>query len=219
MIRMLPRTRAHLRRRWLDLIATPTSPERQRFWRSVRAQHPPFMVAVAEDARITAARRGERHAYRSPADTVVQALRLMLVTESFFAQCCYRGKARCQGIGIPLLPRILNHLAVTTGRIAIGDPVIVEPGLFIPHGQVCVDGIVTIGGGTVIAPFTTVGLRSGDFIGPTIGKGVAIGAGACVLGPCVIGEGATIGANAVVTTDVPAGATAVGAPTRVRRPT
>jgi serine O-acetyltransferase len=50
---------------------------------------------------------------------------------------------------------------------------------------------------------------------PTLGKGVVIGAGAKVLGPILIGDGAKIGSNAVVVRDVPAGSTAVGIPARV----
>lgn len=140
----------------------------------------------------------------------------MLVTESFFGQCCYRAKASCQAAGIPMLPRLLNHLAVQTARISIGDPVVVHPGIFIPHGQVCIDGITEIGSSTVIGPYTTIGLRSGDYGGPTIGAGTAIGTGARIIGPCHVGEGAVIGANAVVTSDIPAGAVATGVPARVR---
>src|SRR5690606_24970103 len=46
---------------------------------------------------------------------------------------------------------------------------------------------------------------------PIIGDQVTIGAGAKILGPITIGKDATIGANAVVTKDVPEGATVVGA--------
>jgi serine O-acetyltransferase len=49
---------------------------------------------------------------------------------------------------------------------------------------------------------------------PTIGNGVAIGAGAQVLGPIAIGDGARIGANAVVTKDVPRDCTVVGIPAK-----
>jgi len=51
---------------------------------------------------------------------------------------------------------------------------------------------------------------------PKIGDRVYIGAGAKILGPLKIGEDAIIGANAVVTKDVPAGATVVGANRIVR---
>jgi serine O-acetyltransferase len=50
---------------------------------------------------------------------------------------------------------------------------------------------------------------------PTLARGVVIGAGAKVLGPITIGEGAKIGSNAVVVRDVPPGATAVGIPARI----
>jgi serine O-acetyltransferase len=50
---------------------------------------------------------------------------------------------------------------------------------------------------------------------PTLGRGVVIGAGAKLLGPIVIGDGAKIGSNAVVVKDVPPGATAVGIPARI----
>jgi serine O-acetyltransferase len=53
---------------------------------------------------------------------------------------------------------------------------------------------------------------------PTVCRGAFIGAGAKVLGPIRIGEGARIGANAVVLTDVPDGATAVGIPARIIGP-
>src|SRR3970040_735256 len=47
---------------------------------------------------------------------------------------------------------------------------------------------------------------------PTLGKGVVVGAGAKILGPITIGDGARIGSNAVVVKDVPPGGTAVGIP-------
>lgn len=51
---------------------------------------------------------------------------------------------------------------------------------------------------------------------PTIGSRVLIGAGACVLGPVRIGDGCIVGANAVVTEDVPDGQMAAGNPARLR---
>ena len=50
---------------------------------------------------------------------------------------------------------------------------------------------------------------------PTLENGVVVGAGAKVLGPFVVGEGAKIGSNAVVVKEVPAGATVVGIPGRI----
>ncbi len=50
---------------------------------------------------------------------------------------------------------------------------------------------------------------------PTLEDGVIVGAGAKILGPFTVGAGAKIGSNAVVTREVPPGATAVGIPGRV----
>jgi serine O-acetyltransferase len=50
---------------------------------------------------------------------------------------------------------------------------------------------------------------------PTLARGVVIGAGAKILGPIMLGEGAKIGSNSVVVRDVPAAATAVGIPARI----
>lgn len=50
---------------------------------------------------------------------------------------------------------------------------------------------------------------------PTLGDNVIVGAGAKVLGPLTVGNGARIGSNAVVIKDVPVGATVVGIPGRI----
>jgi len=63
----------------------------------------------------------------------------------------------------------------------------------------------------------TLGNRTMDkpLDAPKLGKSVNVGAGAKILGALTIGDGAVIGANAVVLIDVPAGATAVGVPARI----
>ena len=50
---------------------------------------------------------------------------------------------------------------------------------------------------------------------PTLGNRVLIGAGAKLLGPILIGDEAKVGANSVVTKDVPEGKTAVGIPAKI----
>jgi len=50
---------------------------------------------------------------------------------------------------------------------------------------------------------------------PTLGKGVVVGAGAKILGPFIVGDGAKVGSNSVVVKAVPAGATVVGIPARL----
>ena len=50
---------------------------------------------------------------------------------------------------------------------------------------------------------------------PTLGNNVVVGAGAKILGPFLVGDGARVGSNAVVVREVPPGATVVGIPARV----
>ena len=187
---------------------------RRELWGQIRARHPRFREAVMADAQITARYRGERHEFRSPLDAAVQLVRLAWTSDAFLAQVLYRAKARLQALGLPFVPRLLHRLAMAHSQVSIGDPVVMQPGIYIIHGQVVVDGLVEIGPGTVIAPFVTIGLRAGDVQGATIEANVSIGTGAKVIGGVRIGEGATVGANAVVVDDVSPGATVVGAPAK-----
>jgi serine O-acetyltransferase len=183
----------------------------------VRSRHPRFTTAVRADLEIAARFRGERNEFRSRTDAAIQAVRLAMVGEAFFAQCCYRAKARCQTLGIPALPRVLHRLAIVTAQISIGDPVVVLPGVYIPHGQVVIDGFTEVGRGAVLFPFVNLGLVAGNMHGPKIGPRASIGTGAKVIGPVRIGRAAKIGANAVVLSDVPDHATAIGVPARIVR--
>ena len=183
--------------------------------RSVRARHPNFLEAVVADAKITLAFRAERVPMDSSRDHLVQSLRLMWDSDAFAAQVAYRAKARLQALGVPVLPRLAHRLAMALAQVCIGDPVVVEPGIYLAHGQVVIDGLTEVQSGAVFFPWVTIGLRAGDFNGPTIGRNVHIGTGAKVIGPVTIGEGANVGANAVVLTDVPEKATAVGVPAKV----
>jgi serine O-acetyltransferase len=186
-------------------------------WRAIRARHPRLREALAADARVTAQYRGERHEFRSRLDLIVALVRLAWVSDAFLAQALYRVKARLQALGVPIVPRLCHRLAMMLAQVSIGDPVVVEPGVYIIHGQFVADGLVEIGTGAVIAPWVTIGLRAGNVRGATLEPGVSIGTGAKLIGPVRIGAGAQIGANAVVLDDVPAGTTVVGAPARARR--
>jgi serine O-acetyltransferase len=72
-----------------------------------------------------------------------------------------------------------------------------------------------IGQNCEIAHHVTIGGRGGFEHVPIIGNDVFIGAGAKILGPITIGDGATIGANAVVLQDVPEHSVAAGIPARI----
>jgi serine O-acetyltransferase len=180
----------------------------------IRASHPHLRDALVADARVTLFHRGEGRELSSRLGVAVQILRLAWCSDAFLAQALYRVKARTQALGIPIVPRVAHRLAMALAQISIGDPVVVEPGVYIIHGQVVIDGLVRIGTGAVIAPFVTIGLRAGNITGPTLEPGVNVGTGAKVIGPVRIGAGAQIGANAVVVDDVEPGCTVVGAPAR-----
>ena len=180
----------------------------------VRKRHPHFVHALIADAKISASYRAERSEFHGRMDSLSQALRLRWVSDAFFALACYRAKARLQSLRIPVLPRIAHRIAMMTAQVCIGDPVVVQPGIYLAHGQVVIDGFVEIQRGTVIFPWVTIGLRAGNFRGPTIGRGVHIGTGAKVIGPVTVGPDARIGANAVVVDDVPANTTVVGIPAK-----
>lgn len=94
----------------------------------------------------------------------------------------------------------------------------IGPGLFISHGQGTVLSAERIGANLWVHQGVTVGWDYQGARRPVIGDNVFIGAGAKILGAVTVGDGARIGANAVVVCDVPAGATAVGIPARVRPP-
>ena len=180
----------------------------------VQRRHPGFVEAVTADARVTASYRHEVFAPRSSVDAAWQIVRLALISDAFLALCCYRAEARCRTRRVPVLPDLLHRLSMMTAQVCIGPPVLVQPGLYLPHGQVVVDGFVELGTGVVLSPFVVVGLRAGESKGPTIGRRARIGAGAKVIGPVEVGEGAVVGANAVVVDDVAPGVTVVGSPAR-----
>lgn len=123
--------------------------------------------------------------------------------------------------GLKWLARWLSALARWFTGIEIHPAARIGRRFFIDHGM----GVV-IGETTVIGDDCT--LYHGVTLGgtswqkgkrhPTLGNNVVVGAGAKILGPIVMGDGARIGSNAVVLKDVPPGATAVGVPGRIVSP-
>jgi len=193
----------------------PTDPgDARALMRDIRSRHPGFFEAVLADCEVTCQHRGERFRFRTRPDAVAQALRLAWVSDAFLAQVFYRAKAAMQRCRIPLLPRLAHRLAMALSQVAIGDPVVMHPGIYIVYGQVVLDGIVEVHGGAVISPWVTIGLRAGNVVGPKVLAGVSVGTGAKLIGDIEVGAGAVVGANSVVIDDVAPGTTVVGAPAR-----
>jgi serine acetyltransferase len=91
--------------------------------------------------------------------------------------------------------------------------------VFEHQSGIVVHGHCVIGDDCVIRHGVTLGNRSPaqPLEAPKLGCRVDVGAGAKILGPVTVGDGAVIGANAVVLTDVPDHGVAVGVPATVRR--
>jgi serine O-acetyltransferase len=121
--------------------------------------------------------------------------------------------------GLCTAARVVSHL----GRLLTG--IEIHPGaamgrrVFIDHGMGVVIGeTAEVGDDCTIYQGVTLGgtsLTRGAKRHPTLERGVVVSAGAKVLGSFTVGEGARVGANAVVIKTVPAGATAVGIPARI----
>ncbi len=120
--------------------------------------------------------------------------------------------------GLQWLGRLTSHLGRWLTGIEIHPGATIGRRVFIDHGMGVVIGeTAEIGDDSTLYHGVTLGGTSWNKgkRHPTLGKGVVVGAGAKILGPITVGDGAKIGSNAVVVRDVPAGATAVGVPGRI----
>ena len=134
------------------------------------------------------------------------------------AHAAWRRRWRILGRFISQLSRWLTGIEIHPGA-KIGRRFFIDHGMGVVIGETAEIGDdvtlyhgVTLGG---IAPSVDSGSQVDQKRHPTLKDGVIVGSGAQVLGPITVGEGARVGANAVVVTEVPAGMTVVGIPARV----
>ncbi len=123
--------------------------------------------------------------------------------------------------GLKWLARLLSTLARWLTGIEIHPAARIGRRFFIDHGMGVVIGeTAEIGDDCTLYHGVTLGGTSWEKgkRHPTLGDNVIVGAGAKILGPITVGEGARIGSNAVVVKDVPAGATVVGVPGHIVGP-
>jgi len=126
--------------------------------------------------------------------------------------------------GFALIARIVSQSSRFLTGIEIHPAAKIGKNFFIDHGMGVVIGetaeiednvtlyhSVTLGG---ISPSTNSGEQRGIKRHPTLKNNVVVGSGAQVLGPIIVGKFAKIGANAVVTRDVPEHAIMVGVPAK-----
>lgn len=129
-----------------------------------------------------------------------------------FAHWLFRGE-------LYFFARFVNHFARLFTGIDIHPGAKIGRHLFIDHGFSVIGETAEIGDNVTIYQCVTLGgTNPANGIGgkrhPTIEDGAILGSGAQVLGPVTVGKRARIGANAVVTQDVPEAATMVGVKAR-----
>jgi serine O-acetyltransferase len=118
-----------------------------------------------------------------------------------------------------LLARMVNHFSRFLTAIDIHPGARIGRNFFIDHGFVVIGETAEIGDNVTMYQGSTLGGTNptngvGGKRHPTIGDDVIVSLGAAILGPLMVGKGSRIGANAVVTRDVPEGATMVGIPAK-----
>jgi serine O-acetyltransferase len=133
----------------------------------------------------------------------------------------HRLSHRLWSMGLKWLARMLSNLARWFTGIEIHPGAVIGRRFFIDHGMGVVIGeTAVIGDDCTLYHGVTLGGTSWEKgkRHPTLANNVVVGAGAKVLGPILIGEGARIGSNSVVVKDVPEGATVVGVPGKLITP-
>jgi serine O-acetyltransferase len=148
-------------------------------------------------------------------------LEVVLCYPGFHALLYYRMAHWLWVRGWYLCGRFVSHVGRMLTGIEIHPGARIGKRLFIDHGMGVVIGeTAEIGDDCTLYHGVTLGgtrpskEEGGQKRHPTIGNDVIVGSGAQVLGPIRVGDGARIGAAAVVVKEVPDGATMVGNPAR-----
>jgi serine O-acetyltransferase len=112
----------------------------------------------------------------------------------------------------------LHSRANSVFQIDIHPAAKLGTGILIDHGTGVVIGETTVVGDNVsMLHKVTLGGTGRKSVNrhPIIGNGVLLGAGATLLGPITVGDGANIGAASMVVGDVPANGVAIGVPAKI----
>ena len=144
-------------------------------------------------------------------------LEVILAYPGFHAVLLHRPASFLWRKGFRVLARMVSYFTRFITSIEIHPAAKIGDCLFIDHGHGVVIGeTAVIGNNVTIYHDVTLGGTSlkGGKRHPTIENDVIIGAGAQILGPIIVGQGARIGANAVVVKDVAPHASMVGIPAR-----
>src|SRR5687767_11997977 len=155
-------------------------------------------------------RKAEWYEYPDTGGSVLR----MAFSDGSSAQILYRVMRFCQTHHLKPLAFFFYRLNACIGHAVIGRGAEFGPGFVILHSfGIVINSRVRAGKNLIIEHGVTIGAEKDRC--PVLGDNVFIGAGAKVIGDVRIGSDVKIGANAVVTKDLPDGATAVGIPARV----
>jgi len=147
-------------------------------------------------------------------------LKYSLFSSSFRAIFFYRLSQHKFFVKRKSFLQLLTIIASLLNEVVIYPTVQIKGGLFIGHPKcIVIHPKSRLGKNVTILQGVTIGGNIGKKrhgrLSPEIEDNVLIGAGAKVLGPIVIGENSMIGANAVVTKDVPKNSVVIGIPAKV----
>ena len=136
-----------------------------------------------------------------------------ILTDGTLSMFLYRFMQASQRVGLTPVAMIFNKLNTVLCRCVIGRNADFGPGFVLIHSNGIVINSKVRGGENIkLEHEVTIGEEKG--MSPLLGDDVFAGAGAKIIGGVSVGNGAKIGANAVVLEDVPDGATVVGVPGR-----
>ncbi|HTL30261.1 MAG TPA: serine O-acetyltransferase [Tepidisphaeraceae bacterium] len=145
-----------------------------------------------------------------------RALLKVVFTDGTAAMIYYRLMQWSRRWRLAPLEMMFNKCNAVLCQCIIGRGAEFGPGFVLIHSNgIVINGSVRGGSGIHLEHQVTIGAERRE--SPVIGDNVFIGAGAKLIGAVKIGDGAKIGANAVVLQDVPAYSTAVGVPARIVR--
>ena len=142
------------------------------------------------------------------------AMAKVLATDGTLAMVLYRLMQGSRESKLVPLEMVFNKLNSMFGGCVIGRGTDFGPGFVLFHSNgVVINGKVRGGSNVYLHHEVTIGDNEhGE--SPVLGSNIHVGAGAKIIGPVNIGDGARIGANAVVVHDVTPNTTVVGIPAR-----
>lgn len=173
------------------------------------------IVTDAFELARSMARRGDDTSDRAPTPPVTEAVKVALSQDGYKVLFTTRLRESARRWHVPGANHALRLVTTVLYGIEIGNEIELGDGVNFAHtlGTV-IGGTSKVGKRVKFMGNNTVGTNKDNGC-PTIEDDVVVGCGARILGPIRIGKGAFIGANAVVLTDVPAGAVASGIPARI----